>query len=161
MSNTAPLISIIVFETYSAVCYELGLLTIWDIRPKRILNSNLAQSRSSMIYFVIVHFFKCCAQHGIDTVVLCAEFQNECTTTTNTPSINFNENNLNIFLNSRSLSVQDCLYDLITTAVRHWYDGSVWSALSTFSTTISTTTDTTALTMLTTTPTLLPICYHD
>ena len=67
-------------------------------------------------------------------------------------------------LNSRSLSVQDCLYDLSTTAVRHWYDGSVWSALSTFSTTISTTTDTidtTALTMLTTTPTLLPICYHD
>ena len=66
--------------------------------------------------------------------------------------------------NSRSLSVQDCLYDLSTTTVRHWYDGSVWSALSTFSTTISTTTDTidtTALTMLTTTPTLLPICYHD
>ena len=67
-------------------------------------------------------------------------------------------------LNSRSLSVQDCLYDLRTTAVRHWYDGSVWSALSTFSTTISTTTDTidtTTLTMLTTTPTLLPMCYHD
>ena len=67
-------------------------------------------------------------------------------------------------LNSRSLSAQDCKYALSTTAVRHWYDGSVWSALSTFSTTISTTTDTidtTALTMLTTTPTLLPICYHD
>ena len=66
--------------------------------------------------------------------------------------------------NSRSLSVQDCLYDLSTTTARHWYDGSVWSTLSTFSTTISTTTDTidtTALTMSTTTPTLLPICYHD
>ena len=67
-------------------------------------------------------------------------------------------------LNSRSLSVQDCQYDLSTTAVRHWYDGSVWSALSTFATTITTTTETietTALTMLPTTPTLLPICYHD
>ena len=66
--------------------------------------------------------------------------------------------------NSRSLSVQDCLYDLSTTTVWHWYDRSVWSALSTFSTTISTTTDTidtTALTMLTTTPSLLLICYHD
>ena len=66
--------------------------------------------------------------------------------------------------NSRSLSVQDYLYDLSTTTVRHWYDGTVWSALSTFSTTISTTTDTidlTAVTVLTTTPTLLPICYHD
>ena len=67
-------------------------------------------------------------------------------------------------LNSRSLSAQDCQYDLSTTVERRWYDGSVWSALSTFSTTISTTTntvDTTALTMLTTTPTLLPICYRD
>ena len=67
-------------------------------------------------------------------------------------------------LNSRFLSVQDYQYDFSTTAVRHWYDGSGWSALSTFSTTISTTTDTidtTALTMLTTTPTLLPICYYD
>ena len=67
-------------------------------------------------------------------------------------------------LDSRSLSVQDCQYDLSTTAVRHWYDGSVWSALSTFVTTITTTTDTTdttAHTMLTTTLTLLPICYHD
>ena len=67
-------------------------------------------------------------------------------------------------LNSRSLYVQDCQYDLSTTAVRHWYDGSVWSALSTFATTITTTTetiDTTALTMLPITPTLLPICYHD
>ena len=67
-------------------------------------------------------------------------------------------------LNSRSLSVQDCMYDFSMTAVRHWYDGNVWSALSTFSTTISTTTDmidTTALTTLTTTPTLLTICYDD
>ena len=67
-------------------------------------------------------------------------------------------------LSTRSLSVQDCQYDISTTAVRHWYDGSVWSTLSTFSTTISMTTDTintTARTMLTTTPTLLPICYHD
>ena len=67
-------------------------------------------------------------------------------------------------LSFRSFSVQDCQYDISTTAVRHWYDGSVWSTLSTFSTTISTTTDTidtTARTMLTTTPTLLPICYHD
>ena len=67
-------------------------------------------------------------------------------------------------LSSRSLSVQDCQYDISTTAVRHWYDGSVWSTLSTFPTTINTTTntiDTTARTMLTTTPTLLPICYHD
>ena len=67
-------------------------------------------------------------------------------------------------LSTRSLSVQDCQYDISTTAVRHWYDGSFWSTLSTFSTTISTTTDTidtTVRTMLTTTPTLLPICYHD
>ena len=28
-------------------------------------------------------------------------------------------------LSSRSLSVQDCQYDISTTAVRHWYDGSV------------------------------------
>ena len=27
--------------------------------------------------------------------------------------------------NSRSLSAQDCLYDLSTITVRHWYDGSV------------------------------------
>ena len=67
-------------------------------------------------------------------------------------------------LSSRSLSVQDCQYDISTTAVRHWYDGSVWPTLSTFSTTISTITDTidtTARTMLTTTRTFLPICYHD
>ena len=67
-------------------------------------------------------------------------------------------------INSRSLSVQDCQYDLSTTVVRHWYDESVWSALSMFATTITTTTDTintTAPTMLTTTPTLLQICYHD
>ena len=51
-----------------------------------------------------------------------------------------------------------------TILVRQLYDTGVWSALSTFSTIISTTTDTidtTALRMLTTTPTLLPICYHD
>ena len=67
-------------------------------------------------------------------------------------------------LNSRSLSVQDCQYYLSTTAVRHWYYGSVWSALCMFATTITTITDTIdtiALTMLTITPTLLPICYHD
>ena len=74
------------------------------------------------------------------------------------------QNHQIVAFNSRSLSVQDCLYDISTTAVRYWYDGSVWSALSTFSTTISTTTDTIdtiALTMLTTTSTLFPICYHD
>ena len=67
-------------------------------------------------------------------------------------------------LNSHTFSVQDCQYDFNTTPVQHWYDRSVWSALGTFSTNFSTTTDTidtTALTMLTTTPTLLPICYHD
>ena len=58
-------------------------------------------------------------------------------------------------LNSRSLSVQDYQYDLSTTAVRRWYDGCVWPALSTFSTTTDTI-DTTAHTMLTITPNLLP-----
>ena len=64
------MLSIVVFETYSAVCYQLGLWTIWDIRPKCILNSNLAQSRLPIPYFVIAQSFWNFAQSTAVTLLI-------------------------------------------------------------------------------------------
>ena len=55
---------------------------IWDILPKRILNSNLAKSRLSITSFVFVQSFWNFVQSTAGTAVHCAKFQNDWTTET-------------------------------------------------------------------------------
>ena len=54
-----------------------GFCAIWNIRPKRILNSNLVKSRLPIIYFTDAKLFWHFAQ---STAVLCAKLQNDWTT---------------------------------------------------------------------------------
>ena len=58
----------------------LGSCSTWDIRPKRILNPNLAKSRLPITYILVTQsFFRFCTEHDSIPTVLSAKFWNDST----------------------------------------------------------------------------------
>ena len=56
---------------------EVGPCAIQDICPNLTLNSNLTETHLSITYFTVAQsFLEYCTEHGNDTAVLCAKFQN-------------------------------------------------------------------------------------